>query len=121
MTAIEPKWLTEVAPTFFKVADSSRMSKRKKQEKIAPLFDRYAQNQDDCKFLMIFLVNVKPGTDRTINFREIVTPQKIDAHESNIWIRGGGFILCCISTGSNLVQAYTLRDSEPLWIQWQSL
>jgi len=41
VTAIEPKWLVEVAPQFFKVADSSKISKRKKQEKIEPLFNKY--------------------------------------------------------------------------------
>lgn len=68
--AIEPKWLSEVAPfvppfpppnsplslspsvtdtipylasflsAFFKVADASKISKRKKSEKIVPLFDK---------------------------------------------------------------------------------
>lgn len=41
VTAVEPKWLVEVAPQFFKVADSSKISKRKKQEKIEPLFNKY--------------------------------------------------------------------------------
>ncbi|ORE19483.1 P-loop containing nucleoside triphosphate hydrolase protein [Rhizopus microsporus] len=34
VTAIDPKWLTEAAPTFFKIADANKISKRKKQEKI---------------------------------------------------------------------------------------
>jgi hypothetical protein len=34
VTAIEPKWLTEAAPTFYKVADANKISKRKRQEKI---------------------------------------------------------------------------------------
>lgn len=34
--AIEPKWLSEVAPAFFKVADANKISKRKKQERIEP-------------------------------------------------------------------------------------
>ena len=38
---IEPKWLTEVAPTFFKQADSNKISKRKREEKIEPLFNRF--------------------------------------------------------------------------------
>ncbi|GAA5853306.1 hypothetical protein JCM8547_000279 [Rhodosporidiobolus lusitaniae] len=46
VTAIEPRWLTEVAPSFFKVADQNTISKRKKQEKITPLFDKYAEHQD---------------------------------------------------------------------------
>lgn len=36
-TSIEPKWLVEAAPTFFKVAPSDRLSKRKKAERIQPL------------------------------------------------------------------------------------
>lgn len=42
-TVIEPKWLVEAAPTFFKVADSGQLSKRQKQERIAPLFDQFAE------------------------------------------------------------------------------
>jgi len=41
ITAIEPKWLSQVAPTFFKVADANKISKRKKQERIEPLFNKY--------------------------------------------------------------------------------
>lgn len=49
VTAIEPKWLTEVAPSFFKVADANTISKRKKAEKIQPLFNKYAQDQDEWR------------------------------------------------------------------------
>ena len=49
MTVIEPKWLTEVAPQFFRVADAARISKRKRDEKIVPLFDRFAQDQDEWR------------------------------------------------------------------------
>ncbi|OBZ82088.1 ATP-dependent RNA helicase DHX8, partial [Choanephora cucurbitarum] len=41
VTAIDPKWLTEAAPTFFRIADANKISKRKKQEKIEPLYNRY--------------------------------------------------------------------------------
>jgi ATP-dependent RNA helicase DHX8/PRP22 len=41
VTAIEPKWLTEFAGTFYKLADPHKLSKRKKQVKIEPLFDKY--------------------------------------------------------------------------------
>ncbi|KAI6025877.1 P-loop containing nucleoside triphosphate hydrolase protein [Pisolithus orientalis] len=41
VTTIEPKWLVEVAPQFFKVADANKISKRKKQEKIEPLYNKY--------------------------------------------------------------------------------
>lgn len=42
-TAIEPKWLVEFAPAFFKNADPTRMSKRKKMEKIQPLYNRFEE------------------------------------------------------------------------------
>ncbi|KAL2919200.1 DEAH-box ATP-dependent RNA helicase prp22 [Polyrhizophydium stewartii] len=38
---IEPKWLVELAPTFFKVADATKISKRKRMEKIEPLYNRF--------------------------------------------------------------------------------
>lgn len=41
--AIEPKWLLEVAPTFFKAADPNKISKRKKQEKIEPLHNKFEE------------------------------------------------------------------------------
>lgn len=49
VTAIEPKWLVEVAPRFFRTADPANISKRKRQEKIQPLFNRYAKDQDDWR------------------------------------------------------------------------
>ncbi|XP_050236941.1 probable pre-mRNA-splicing factor ATP-dependent RNA helicase DEAH5 isoform X2 [Mercurialis annua] len=41
VTVIDPKWLVELAPRFFKVADPTKMSKRKRQERIEPLYDKY--------------------------------------------------------------------------------
>ena len=52
VTVVEPKWLIEVAPQFFKVADSSKISKRKKQEKIEPLYNKASP----CCFLTILAV-----------------------------------------------------------------
>ena len=48
VTAIEPKWLVEAAPTFFKVAgkDGMGMSKRKKAERIQPLHNKFAGEDD---------------------------------------------------------------------------
>ncbi|KAB9105013.1 hypothetical protein FH972_026973 [Carpinus fangiana] len=40
-TVIDPQWLVELAPRFFKVADPTKMSKRKRQERIEPLYDKY--------------------------------------------------------------------------------
>ena len=39
-TAIDPKWLVEFAPAFFKFSDPTKLSKRKKQEKVEPLHNR---------------------------------------------------------------------------------
>jgi hypothetical protein len=38
--SVEPKWLVEVAPQFFQVSDANKISKRKKQEKIEPLYNK---------------------------------------------------------------------------------
>eukprot|EP00871_Galdieria_phlegrea_P001848 jgi/Galph1/2664/GphlegSOOS_G1363.1 len=47
--AIESKWLAELAPRYFKQADPNKISRNKKKEKLEPLFDRYAQNQNDWR------------------------------------------------------------------------
>lgn len=44
--SIESAWLVELAPRFFKVADPNKISRRKKKERIEPLFDKYADDQD---------------------------------------------------------------------------
>lgn len=41
VTVIDPRWLVELAPRFFKAADPHKLSRRKKAEKIEPLYDRY--------------------------------------------------------------------------------
>jgi len=39
--AIDPRWLVDAAPKFFKFADPNVLSKRKRQEKLEPLFNKY--------------------------------------------------------------------------------
>jgi ATP-dependent RNA helicase DHX8/PRP22 len=39
--AIDPRWLVEVAPRFYKAADASQLSKAKRRVKIEPLHDRF--------------------------------------------------------------------------------
>lgn len=47
VTAIEPKWLVEAAPTFFKVAGrDGGLSKRKREERIQPLHNKFAGEDD---------------------------------------------------------------------------
>ncbi|KAK3391243.1 ATP-dependent RNA helicase DHX8 [Podospora didyma] len=45
-TSIEPKWLVEAAPTFFKVAPTDKLSKRKAAERIQPLYNKFAGEDD---------------------------------------------------------------------------
>ncbi|KFY56956.1 hypothetical protein V497_05871 [Pseudogymnoascus sp. VKM F-4516 (FW-969)] len=45
-TTIEPKWLVEAAPTFFKVAGKDGLSKRRKAERIQPLYNKFAAEDD---------------------------------------------------------------------------
>jgi ATP-dependent RNA helicase DHX8/PRP22 len=40
---IEPKWLVELAPNFFKKVDPNKISKRKQEEKLQPLFNKFAK------------------------------------------------------------------------------
>eukprot|EP01116_Phalansterium_solitarium_P004540 TRINITY_DN1557_c0_g2_i1.p1 TRINITY_DN1557_c0_g2~~TRINITY_DN1557_c0_g2_i1.p1 ORF type:complete len:1212 (-),score=365.03 TRINITY_DN1557_c0_g2_i1:225-3860(-) len=46
ITTIDPKWLVELAPNFFRVSDPKSLSKRKRQEKIEPLYNKYEQPND---------------------------------------------------------------------------
>lgn len=45
-TAVDPKWLVELAPRFFKQADPHKLSRRKRQERIEPLYDKYNEPND---------------------------------------------------------------------------
>lgn len=40
--AIDPKWLVEFAPSFFKFGNPTKLSKHKKEQKVEPLFNKYA-------------------------------------------------------------------------------
>lgn len=39
--AIDPRWLPELAPRFFRKTDNSRVSRHRKNMKIEPLHDKY--------------------------------------------------------------------------------
>ncbi|KAG4302822.1 hypothetical protein PCK1_000982, partial [Pneumocystis canis] len=49
VTSIEPKWLVEEAPAFFKIADRNKISKSKQREKIEPLYNKFATDQDEWR------------------------------------------------------------------------
>lgn len=44
--AIDPKWLVEAAPQFYRSADPNKISKRKRKERIEPLYDRFHPPND---------------------------------------------------------------------------
>ena len=39
--AVEPRWLVELAPRFYRTADAGTLSKAKRSQKIEPLYDRF--------------------------------------------------------------------------------
>lgn len=43
VTAVDPRWLVELAPRFYRSVDPMKVSKRKRQEKIEPLYDRHSE------------------------------------------------------------------------------
>ncbi len=43
VTVIDPKWLVEYAPKFFKFRDLTKLSKMKKEQCIEPLFNKYEE------------------------------------------------------------------------------
>ncbi|XP_054608608.1 ATP-dependent RNA helicase DHX8-like [Dunckerocampus dactyliophorus] len=43
VTTIDPRWLVEYAPAFYRVADPTRLSRQKRQQKLEPLYNRYEE------------------------------------------------------------------------------
>ena len=43
VVAVDPKWLVEFAPAFFKFADQNKLSKRKRNERLEPLYNKYEE------------------------------------------------------------------------------
>ncbi|XP_018336922.1 ATP-dependent RNA helicase DHX8 [Agrilus planipennis] len=43
VTAIDPKWLVEFAPAFFKFSDPTKLSKFKKNQRLEPLYNKYEE------------------------------------------------------------------------------
>ncbi|KAJ2156685.1 DEAH-box ATP-dependent RNA helicase prp22 [Coemansia sp. RSA 552] len=41
VTVVDARWLVEVAPTFFKVADANHISRRKRNERLEPLYNKF--------------------------------------------------------------------------------
>jgi hypothetical protein len=96
VTVIEPKWLSEVAPTFFRVADLNKISKRKAQEKIEPLFDRFATDKDDW-VRFGFLAPLRHGmlTLPSVSANRSVPPdhhKRLDKHFSPLHVQYGNLI-----------------------------
>ncbi len=47
--AIDPKWLVEFAPSFFKFGNPTKLSKHKKEQKVDPLYNKYDKDQDSWR------------------------------------------------------------------------
>ncbi|ERT03210.1 hypothetical protein HMPREF1624_01516 [Sporothrix schenckii ATCC 58251] len=45
-TAIDAKWLVDAAPTFFKLSPSDRLSRRRRAERIQPLYNKFQTEED---------------------------------------------------------------------------
>ncbi|XP_008477183.2 ATP-dependent RNA helicase DHX8-like [Diaphorina citri] len=43
VTSIDPKWLVEFAPAFFKFSDPTKLSKFKKNQRLEPLYNKYEE------------------------------------------------------------------------------
>ncbi|XP_076067983.1 ATP-dependent RNA helicase pea [Oratosquilla oratoria] len=43
VTTIDPKWLVEFAPSFFKLGDPTKLSKYKKNQRLEPLYNKYEE------------------------------------------------------------------------------
>ena len=41
--SVDPRWLVDVAPNFFKHAEARSISKSKREDKLQPLFNRYEE------------------------------------------------------------------------------
>lgn len=110
VTAIEPKWLVEVAPQFFKVADANKISKRKKQEKIEPLFNKY-EKPDEWR-----LSKIKRSARSVSPF---YPPDSLDSDtyfpESNIWL----IVVLLSDIGKYCIPLYIILQAAAIEIYMQ--
>jgi hypothetical protein len=93
VTVIEPKWLSEVAPTFFRVADLNKISKRKAQEKIEPLFD--TDKDDWVRFGSLPPLRDSKLTLSSVSANRSVPPdhhKRLDKHFSPLHVQYGNLI-----------------------------
>jgi len=44
--AVDPKWLVELVPAFFKFSDLTKLSNFKKNQRIELLFNKYKEHKD---------------------------------------------------------------------------
>lgn len=49
VTVIDAKWLLELAPGFFKKTDAAKLSEKRKNDKIVPLFDKFSKDKDSWR------------------------------------------------------------------------
>ena len=49
VVAVEPKWLVELAPAFYRKASPSEITKRKRNEHLTPLADHMREHERDWR------------------------------------------------------------------------
>lgn len=49
VVAVDPKWLVELAPAFYRKASPTEITRRKRSEHLAPLEDRYREHERDWR------------------------------------------------------------------------
>ena len=90
--AIEPEWLIEVAPQFFKVADAKKIRKGQRQEKAEPLFNKVRKS---CRSLCRSFLT--PFFSKHLAVRETGRMASVESQtqctfESDFRLREGGQI-----------------------------
>jgi len=98
------QWLTQVAPSLFKVADQSRISKMKREERIQPLFNKFvsipkgstkrliADSGFACSYVRSYRRSQTNGVSRSKSVRPEARKHSVDRIESRII----GVVHCCI-------------------------
>ncbi|KFO19412.1 ATP-dependent RNA helicase DHX8 [Fukomys damarensis] len=53
VTTVDPRWLAELAPAFFKFSDPTKLHQQKQRHSLEPLYNRH-EEPDACRILQAF-------------------------------------------------------------------
>jgi HrpA-like RNA helicase len=105
--AIEPKWLVEAAPQFFQVADAAKLTKRKKQEKIQPLYNKY-EKPDEWRLSKVKRSARSVRVPLGLLFNKLTI-----CPESNFWMSSRGCVVMCL-----MLYVSIIKSKTPLCVQF---